>query len=66
MLLIRSANSAVAISMPTIAAVIVFLTYSLTGSIFTALTLFNLFCMPLMMLRTFFKSYISNPSLIFV
>jgi hypothetical protein len=72
MLLIRSANSAVAISMPTIAAVIAFVTYSLTGHpldpaiIFTALTLFNLLRMPLMMLRTFSKSYISNPSLISV
>ena len=59
MLLVRSANSSVAISMPTIAAVIAFVTYSLTGHpldpaiIFTSLTLFNLLRMPLMLLRKF-------------
>jgi ABC-type multidrug transport system fused ATPase/permease subunit len=57
--------------MPTIAAVIAFVTYSLTGHplnpaiIFTALTLFNLLRMPLMLLRKF-SSCISGPSLILV
>ena len=58
LLLIRAANLAVAISMPTIASVIAFITYSLTGHplnpaiIFTSLTLFNLLRMPLLLLRT--------------
>lgn len=57
LLLLRSANNAVAISVPTLAAVLSFITYSLLGHelnaarIFTALTLFNLLRMPLMMLR---------------
>ncbi|KDR78885.1 hypothetical protein GALMADRAFT_244528 [Galerina marginata CBS 339.88] len=56
LLLLRSANSALALSMPTIAAVIAFVTYSATGHaldpsvIFTSLTLFNLLRLPLMFL----------------
>ncbi|KAM6504236.1 ABC transporter [Amanita muscaria] len=56
MLLIRSANNAVAISMPTLAAVLAFITYSATGhqlspaNIFTSLALFNLIMMPLIFL----------------
>ncbi|SCV70702.1 BQ2448_3464 [Microbotryum intermedium] len=56
LLAIRSATSAVALSMPAIATVVAFLVYSGTGHsqnsaiIFTSLTLFNLLRMPLMML----------------
>ncbi|SCZ99314.1 BZ3500_MvSof-1268-A1-R1_Chr7-2g09480 [Microbotryum saponariae] len=56
LLAIRSATSAVAMSMPAIATVVAFLVYSGTGHsqnsaiIFTSLTLFNLLRMPLMML----------------
>lgn len=55
LLIVRAANSSVALSMPAIATVIAFLVYSATGHsqdpaiIFTSLTLFNLLRMPLMM-----------------
>ncbi|KZT73163.1 hypothetical protein DAEQUDRAFT_808686 [Daedalea quercina L-15889] len=54
LLLIRSANNAIAISLPTLASVLSFIVYSLTGhslnaaNIFSSLTLFNLLRMPLM------------------
>lgn len=57
LLLIRSANNAAAASLPTLAAVLSFVVYSLTGHandpavIFTSLTLFQLLMMPLMFLR---------------
>ncbi|KDN35712.1 hypothetical protein K437DRAFT_230108, partial [Tilletiaria anomala UBC 951] len=56
LLLIRSAANAVAFSLPVLAAVLAFVTYSLTGhslnpaNIFTSLTLFNLLRMPLLFL----------------
>ncbi|KAJ7593418.1 ABC transporter [Mycena floridula] len=56
LLLLRAANNAVAMSMPVIASVIAFITYSLSGhelepaKIFTSLTLFTLLRMPLMLL----------------
>lgn len=56
LLIVRAANSSVAMSMPALATVIAFLVYSGTGHaqdpavIFTSLTLFNLLRMPLMML----------------
>ncbi|PPQ72540.1 hypothetical protein CVT26_004018 [Gymnopilus dilepis] len=56
LLLLRSANSAVAMSLPTIASVLAFVTYSASGHslnpsvIFTSLTLFNLLRLPLMFL----------------
>ena len=56
LMLIRSASNAVAFSLPVLAAVLAFVTYSLTGhdlnaaNIFTALTLFQLLRMPLMFL----------------
>ncbi|KAG1831992.1 ABC transporter [Suillus subalutaceus] len=56
LLIMRAAMNAVAISVPTIASVIAFVTYSLTGhsltaaNIFTSLTLFNLARLPLMFL----------------
>ncbi|KAG6898212.1 hypothetical protein C0992_003324 [Termitomyces sp. T32_za158] len=59
LLLIRSANNAVAMSMPVLASVIAFVTYSLTGHdlepslIFSSLALFNLLRLPLMFLRKF-------------
>lgn len=59
LLLIRSANNAVAMSMPVLASVIAFVTYSLTGHtlepavVFASLTLFNLLRLPLMFLRTY-------------
>ena len=55
--LIRVASNAVATSMPVLASVLAFITYSATGHalepgvIFTSLTLFNLLRMPLMLLR---------------
>ena len=57
LLLIRSANNAIAISLPTLASVLSFIVYSLAGhslnaaNIFSSLTLFNLLRMPLMFLR---------------
>jgi ABC-type multidrug transport system fused ATPase/permease subunit len=57
LLLIRAANNAVAVSLPVLASVLSFVTYSLSGHqlepavIFTSLTLFNLLRMPLMFLR---------------
>ncbi|KAF8519129.1 ABC transporter [Hysterangium stoloniferum] len=56
LLLIRAANNAAAISMPTLAAVLSFVVYSLTGHalepgiLFSSLTLFNLLRMPLLFL----------------
>ncbi|KAG2035930.1 ABC transporter [Suillus americanus] len=56
LLIMRAAMNAVAISLPSLASVIAFVTYSLTGhsltaaNIFTSLTLFNLARMPLMFL----------------
>lgn len=60
LLVVRSANNAVAISMPVLASVLSFVTYSLTGhemnpaNIFTSLTLFTLLRLPLMFLRQSF------------
>ena len=57
LLVIRSANNAVAISLPALASVLAFVVYSATGhslnaaDIFSSLTLFNLLRMPLMFLR---------------
>jgi ABC-type multidrug transport system fused ATPase/permease subunit len=57
LLLVRAANNAVALSLPTLASVLSFVTYSLSGHtlepavIFTSLTLFNLLRMPLLVLR---------------
>ena len=59
--MIRAANNAAAASMPTLAAVLSFVVYSLTGHpieadvIFSSLTLFQLLRMPLMFLRTYFQ-----------
>ncbi|KAG6850713.1 hypothetical protein H0H93_009871 [Arthromyces matolae] len=56
LLIIRSAMNAVALSMPAIASVLAFVTYSLSGHtlnpalIFSSLTLFNLLRLPLMFL----------------
>ena len=57
LLLIRAANNAVAMSMPVLASVLAFITYSAAGHalepgvIFTSLALFNLLRLPLMLLR---------------
>jgi ABC-type multidrug transport system fused ATPase/permease subunit len=57
LLIMRAAMNAVAVSLPSLASVIAFVTYSLTGhsltaaNIFASLTLFNLTRMPLMFLR---------------
>ncbi|KAF8199630.1 ATP-binding cassette transporter YOR1 [Pholiota molesta] len=62
LLLIRAANNAVAMSMPVLASVLAFITYSLTGHtlepgvIFTSLTLFTLLRLPLMFLPVAFSS----------
>ncbi|KAG1785703.1 ABC transporter [Suillus plorans] len=56
LLIIKSAMNALAISLPSLACVVAFVTYSLTGhsltaaNIFTSLTLFNLARLPLMFL----------------
>ncbi|KIL59921.1 hypothetical protein M378DRAFT_26751 [Amanita muscaria Koide BX008] len=61
-LLIRSANSAIAMSTPTLAAVLAFITYSATGHdlspavIFSSLALFNLLRSPLILLPMSFSS----------
>jgi hypothetical protein len=61
--LIRAANNAVAMSMPVLASVLAFITYSATGHalepavIFTSLTLFNLLRMPLILLRKSIHSH---------
>lgn len=58
LLMIRSANNAVAISLPVLASVISFVVYSLSGhtlepaNVFASLTLFQLLRLPLMFLRT--------------
>ena len=57
LLIIRSANNAIAVSLPALASVIAFVVYSATGhslnpaNIFSSLTLFQLLRMPLMFLR---------------
>ncbi|KAF8150782.1 ABC transporter [Crassisporium funariophilum] len=62
LLLIRSANNAVAMSMPVLASVLAFITYSATGHtlepgvVFTSLTLFNLLRLPLMFLPVAFSA----------
>ncbi|KDQ57208.1 hypothetical protein JAAARDRAFT_35814 [Jaapia argillacea MUCL 33604] len=62
LLLIRSANNAVAMSLPVLASVLAFVTYSLTGhslnaaDIFASLTLFQLLRMPLMFLPMSFSA----------
>ncbi|KAF9466563.1 ABC transporter [Collybia nuda] len=62
LLIIRAANNAVAMSMPVLASVIAFVTYSLTGHtldpavIFASLTLFTLLRLPLMFLPMSFSS----------
>jgi hypothetical protein len=54
---VRAANNAVAFSLPVLASILAFVTYSLSGHtlnaavIFTSLTLFNLLRMPLLFLR---------------
>ncbi|KAG1773522.1 ABC transporter [Suillus occidentalis] len=56
LLVMRAAMNAIAISLPSLASVVAFVTYSLTGhsltaaNVFTSLTLFNLARMPLMLL----------------
>ncbi|KIK47399.1 hypothetical protein CY34DRAFT_799345 [Suillus luteus UH-Slu-Lm8-n1] len=56
LLVMRAAMNAIAISLPSLASVLAFVTYSLTGhsltaaNVFTSLTLFNLARMPLMFL----------------
>lgn len=58
-LFIRSGNNAIAFSTPTIASVVAFVIYAVTGHpltpdvIFTSLTLFNLLRLPLMFLRMY-------------
>ncbi|KAF5382133.1 hypothetical protein D9615_004305 [Tricholomella constricta] len=62
LLLIRAANNAVAMSMPVLASVIAFVTYSATGHalepgiIFSSLTLFTLLRLPLMFLPVSFSA----------
>ncbi|KAF8969223.1 ABC transporter [Flammula alnicola] len=62
LLLIRAANNAVAMSMPVLASVLAFITYSASGHtlepgvIFTSLTLFNLLRLPLMFLPVSFSA----------
>jgi ABC-type multidrug transport system fused ATPase/permease subunit len=62
LLVIRAANNAVAMSMPVLASVLAFITYSATGHtlrpdvIFTSLTLFNLLRLPLMFLPVSFSA----------
>ncbi|KIK62471.1 hypothetical protein GYMLUDRAFT_41922 [Collybiopsis luxurians FD-317 M1] len=62
LLIVRSANNAIALSLPTLASVLAFITYSLSGhdlnpaDIFASLTLFNLLRMPLMMLPMSFSA----------
>lgn len=57
--MIRSANNAIALALPTMASVLSFVVYSLSGhsldpaNIFASLTLFQLLRLPLMFLRTF-------------
>jgi hypothetical protein len=57
LLLVRAANNAVALSLPALASVLSFVTYSLSGHtlepavIFTSLTLFTLLRLPLIFLR---------------
>ncbi|KAF5392368.1 hypothetical protein D9757_001460 [Collybiopsis confluens] len=62
LLVIRAANTALAMSLPTLASVLAFITYSLSGhelnpaDIFASLTLFNLLRMPLMLLPMSFSA----------
>ncbi|KAJ7086114.1 ABC transporter [Mycena belliarum] len=62
LLLLRSGTNAVAMSMPALASVLAFVTYSLTGHkleasvIFASLTLFNLLRLPLMFLPVSFSA----------
>ena len=55
--IIRSANNAVAVTLPALASVLAFIVYSATGhsldpaNIFASLTLFQLLSMPLILLR---------------
>ncbi|KAJ6570148.1 ABC transporter, partial [Mycena vulgaris] len=62
LLLLRSGTNAVAMSMPALASVLAFVTYSLTGHelepsvVFASLTLFNLLRLPLMFLPVSFSS----------
>ncbi|KAF8896247.1 ABC transporter [Infundibulicybe gibba] len=62
LLIIRAANNAIAISMPILASVLAFVTYSLTGHelrpdvIFASLTLFTLLRLPLMFLPISFSA----------
>ena len=57
LLILRTANSSIALSLPALATVLAFVTYSASGNsqnpaiIFTSLTLFNLLRMPLMMCK---------------
>ncbi|KAI0693122.1 ABC transporter [Cytidiella melzeri] len=62
LLLIRSANNAIALALPTLASVLSFVVYSLTGhslgaaNIFASLTLFQLLRLPLMFLPLSFSA----------
>ncbi|KAK0469891.1 ABC transporter [Desarmillaria tabescens] len=62
LLLVRAANNAVALSMPALASVLAFVTYSVTGHqlqpsvIFASLTLFQLLRLPLMFLPVSFSA----------
>jgi len=59
LLFIRATNNAMAMTMPVLASIPAFITYSATGHtldpgvIFTSLSLFNLLRIPLMFLRKF-------------
>lgn len=72
LLLIRSANNAVATGMPVLASVISFIVYSVSGHdldpaiIFSSLTLFNLLRLPLMFLRRWFFYDFSHKSIQFI
>lgn len=62
LLLVRAANNAVAVSMPALASVLAFVTYSVTGHelepsiVFASLTLFQLLRLPLMFLPMSFSA----------
>lgn len=68
LLIVRAANTAAAFSLPTLAAVLSFVVYNLSGHpidpavIFTSLTLFQLLRMPLMFLRESYIRLYTSPS----
>ena len=67
-LLVRSGMNAVSMSMPVMASVLAFVTYSAMGhslnpaDIFASLTLFNLLRLPLLFFRTCYILWIEMPS----